>query len=84
MSLCFFLVEAVFDLCWRMCPLSVAVERGRWFLISVGVRPVMVISVADGREHLVDVTGIIGCRRCGINVDGNGHGWFGIWVCMFA
>ncbi len=50
------------DLCPRMCPLSVAVERGRWFLISAGVSPEMVVSsslcssalrsVADGEEHM--------------------------------
>ena len=64
-------------------------------MISVGVRPGMVISsslrvsaprsVADGGEHaLVNVTGIFGCRRCCINIGGNGHGWFGSWVCMFV
>ena len=49
-------------LCWGMCPLSVAVDRGKCFLISVGVSPGMVASsslrwraprsVADGGEHM--------------------------------
>ncbi len=46
-----------------MCPLSVAVECGRWFLINVVVRPGMVASsslsskawrsVDAGREHMI-------------------------------
>jgi hypothetical protein len=62
MSFCGFHVEAVLDLCRRMCPLSVAVERGRWFLISAGVSPGMMVSsslrssalrgVTDGGEHM--------------------------------
>ncbi len=46
-----------------MCPLLVAVERGRWFLINVVVRPRMVASsslrssarrsVDAGREHII-------------------------------
>ncbi len=62
MSSCIFCVEAVLDLGWCMCPLLVAVEQGRWFLISAGVSPGMVASsslrlsaprsVADGREHM--------------------------------
>ncbi len=55
-------MEAVLDLCRPMCPLSVAVEQGRWFLISAGVSPGMVVSsslrssalrsVADGGKHI--------------------------------
>jgi hypothetical protein len=37
-------MEAVLAWCHHMCPLSVAVEHGRWFLIIVVVRPGMVAS----------------------------------------
>ena len=84
------------DLCRRMCPLSVAVARGKRILISVGVRLGMVASsslrwsaprsVADGGEHvhLVDVSGIFGGRQCGVNVGGDCKGRFSSWVCMFT
>ncbi len=59
---CLFHVEAVLDLCWRMCPLLVAVEQFIWFLMSDGERPGMVASsslwpgaprsVADGGEYI--------------------------------
>ncbi len=61
MSFCGFCVEAVL-VCRHMCPLSVAVEQGTWFLISAGVSPGMVVSsslqssalrsVTDGDEHM--------------------------------
>jgi hypothetical protein len=60
---CMLRVEAVLAQCCRMCPLSVAVERGRWFLINVVVRPGMVASsllrssaqrsVDAGGEHMI-------------------------------
>ncbi len=37
-------MEAVFEQCRRMWPLSVAVEHGRWERIRCGVRPGMVFS----------------------------------------
>jgi hypothetical protein len=63
MSDCKLHVDAVLAWCWCMCPLSVAVEHGRWFLINAVVRPGMVVSsslrssawrsVDAGREHMV-------------------------------
>jgi hypothetical protein len=41
---CILRVETVLAWCQCMCPLSVAVERGRWFLIKAVVRPGMVAS----------------------------------------
>ena len=57
------LCGAVFARWWRICPLSVAVEQGKWVQIKVGVRPGMVMSsvlrssawssVAVGGEHKI-------------------------------
>jgi hypothetical protein len=41
---CILRVEAVLAWCQHMCPLSVAVECSRWFLINAVVRPGMVAS----------------------------------------
>jgi hypothetical protein len=41
---CILRVEAVLAQCQCMCPLSVAVECGRWLLINSVVRPGMVAS----------------------------------------
>jgi hypothetical protein len=60
---CMLHVEAVLAWCRCMCPLSVAVEHRRWFLIDVVVRPGMVASfslrssaqrsVDAGEEHMI-------------------------------
>jgi hypothetical protein len=54
---CMLLVEAVLAWCCCMCALSVAVERGRWFLINVAVRPGMVVcsSLRSSARRSVDV-----------------------------
>ncbi len=63
MSDCMLRVKAVLAWCCCMCPLSVALERGRWFLINVVVRPGMMASsslrssarrsVDAGGEHMI-------------------------------
>jgi hypothetical protein len=63
MSNCMLHVEAVLAWCCCMCPLLVAVEHCRWFLINVVVRPGMVASsslrssaqriVDADREHMI-------------------------------
>jgi hypothetical protein len=63
MSDCMLCVEAVLAWCHCMCPLPVAEERSRWFLINVVVRLGMVASssmrssaqrsVAAGEEHMI-------------------------------
>ncbi len=63
MWICMLHVEAVLVWCHRMCPLLVAAERSRWFLINVVVRPGMVASsslrfsaqrsVNAGGEHMI-------------------------------
>jgi hypothetical protein len=63
MSDCILGVEAVLAQCRHMCPLPVAVEHGRWFLINVEVRPGMRASsllwsstpriVYAGGEHMI-------------------------------
>ncbi len=62
---CILHVEAVLAWCQHMCPLSVAVECGRWFLINAIVRLGMGMvvssslrssawrSVDAGREHMI-------------------------------
>jgi hypothetical protein len=60
---CMLREEAVLGQCRHMCPLSVAVEQGRWFLINAVVRLGMVASsslrssaqrsVEAGREHMI-------------------------------
>ncbi len=60
---CMLRVEAVLAWWHRMCPLLVAVERGKWFFINVVVRPGMVASsslrssagrsVDAGGEHMI-------------------------------
>ncbi len=60
---CILRIKDVLAWCQRMCPLSVAVEPSRWFLINVAVRPGMVGSsslrssahgnVDAGREHMI-------------------------------
>ena len=44
MSDCILRMETVLAWCCCMCPLSIAVECGRWFLINVVVRLGMVAS----------------------------------------
>ncbi len=72
-------------------PLSVVVEQGRWFLISVGVRPGMVASpslwlsalrsVTDGGEHMHWkmnwAYSAAGDAVCGVNVCGHSKDW--VW-----
>ncbi len=41
-----FWVDTVFAHCHRMCPLSVAVNQGRWARINAAVSPGMVLSSA--------------------------------------
>jgi hypothetical protein len=63
MSDCMLCMEAVLAWFCCMCPLLVAVERGRWFLINVVARPGMVgssllrssarRSVDAGGEHMI-------------------------------
>ncbi len=63
MSDCMLRMEAVLAWCRCMCPLLVAVEHSRWFLINVVVRSGMVASfslrssaqrsVDAGREHMI-------------------------------
>ena len=84
---------------WRWClicvgafvPLSVVVERGRWFLISVDVRPGMVASsslwlsalgsVTDGGEHMhwwmYWTYSAAGDAVCGVDICGHGKDW--VW-----
>jgi hypothetical protein len=60
---CILCMEAVLAWCHCMCPLLVAVERGRWYLINVVVRPGIVASssvrssawrsVDAGGEHMI-------------------------------
>jgi hypothetical protein len=60
---CILRMEVVLAWCWRMCPLLVAVEHGRCFLINAVVRPGMMLSsslrssargrVDAGREHMI-------------------------------
>jgi hypothetical protein len=52
-------VEAVLAWCCRMCPLLVAVELGRWFLINVVMKPWMVASssVRPSAHRSVDASG---------------------------
>jgi hypothetical protein len=63
MSDCMLRVEALLARCRRMCPLLVAVEHSRWYLINVVVRPGIVASsslrssarrsVDAGEEHMI-------------------------------
>jgi hypothetical protein len=63
MSDCMLCMEAVLVWSCRMCPLLVAVEHSRWFLVNVVVRPGMVASsslrssawrsVDAGGEHII-------------------------------
>ncbi len=52
---CILRVEAVLAWCWHMCPLSVAGERGRWFLINavVSLRSSAWKSVDAGEDYMI-------------------------------
>jgi hypothetical protein len=59
MSDCMLCVEAALAWCHCMCPLLVAVECGRWFLINIVVRPGMVASssLRSRAQRSVDASG---------------------------
>ncbi len=73
-------VDAVFARCHRMCPLSVAVNQGRWARINAAVSPGMVLSSAlfsracrsivarGGAEALVYIACVFHGRQHGIDV----------------